>query len=155
MSIFNTFQEILHPFVAKYQHILKLISAVAIALLLIYSCVTTLASNAQLKIQLGKISSERAYVLNAVESYLENLAFASNQQDPNFLEDFLTKELRFFNNTSIQKTNDSIVVAFDLNDDFDHLASLIEKLSLNKNFKLNEVTFINHQNILRLELTLV
>ena len=157
MSIFKRVSEILESAFAKHKQLTQLILAIVVLVILIYFSVATIFNNQSLNKKLIKVTSERTYVLNAIDRY--NAVNEIKILDLNLgaINQYFIIDSQSLKNFSIQKSDEIIKLSFAYSEDFQLLSALFNRIALIKNLEIEEIKFLpnNSDFIVEIYLTSV
>ena len=157
MSIFEKVSEILESAFAKHKQLTQLILAIVVLVILIYFSVATIFNNQSLNKKLIKVTSERTYVLNAIDRY--NPVNEAKILDLNLgvINQYFISDSQSLKNFSIQKSGEIIKLSFAYSEDFQLLSALFNRIALIKNLEIEEIKFLpnNSDFIVEIYLTSV
>ena len=142
MSIFERVNEILESAFAKHKQLTQLILAIVVLVILIYFSVATIFNNQSLNKKLIKVTSERTYVLNAIDRY--NAVNETKILDLNLgsINQYFISDSQSLKNFSIQKSDEIIKLSFAYSEDFQLLSALFNRIALIKNLEIEEIKFL-------------
>ena len=154
MSIFERVSEILESAFAKHKQLTQLILAIVVLVILIYFSVATIFNNQSLNKKLIKVTSERTYVLNAIDRY--NAVNEAKILDLNLgvINQYFISESQSLANFNIQQSDDLIKLSFAHSEDFQFLSALFNKIVLIKNLQIEEVVFLSNNTDFMVEIYL-
>ncbi len=142
MSIFKQVPEILDSAFTKHKQLTQLILAIVALVILIYFSVATIFNNQSLNKKLIKVTSERTYVLNAIDRY--NAVNEAKILDLNLeaINQYFISDSQALKNFSIQKSGEIIKLSFADLENSQLISALFNRIALIKNLQIKEIRFL-------------
>lgn len=142
MSIFKQVREILKSAFTKHEQLTQLILSIVALVILIYFFVATISYNQSLNKKLIKVTSERTYVLNAIDRY--NAVNEAKILDLNLeaINQYFISDSQALKNFSIQKSGEIIKLSFADLEYSQLLSALFNRIALIKNLQIKEIRFL-------------
>jgi len=139
MFIFEIAKDKYRSALKDYKQLLKIALPIVIFIILIFLFISLVIQNHSLNNRFSKIVDDRSYVINALDKYQFAYEKIELKFDATIINEYFANEMQLFDNFSIQTSESSIFISFDLHKDFQSLNHLIQKITQLQNIYIEEV----------------